>query len=191
MELHHGSLSRRVSVAGRFSVEFRRMGSAQLTRNPLLHLGPHRLKNHPGVPHVILDVLLLVQKPPVPLVQRLGQIPMEQRDHGLDAVRQTFVHEVDVVLQTGLVDGVVAAAQRDDAAPGNAEAVGFGAQRLHERHVVFVAVVGVAGDVAVGAVGNFARDAAEGVPDAVGAAIFVGCAFDLVAGGMLVPESSS
>jgi uncharacterized membrane protein len=43
-------------------------------------------------------------------------------------------------------------------------------------------VVGVAGHFAAGAVGDFARDLAELVPDGVAAAVFVSGAFDLVAG---------
>jgi len=43
-------------------------------------------------------------------------------------------------------------------------------------------VVGVAGDLAAGAVGDFSWDLAELVPDGVAAAVFVGGAFDLVAG---------
>ena len=43
-------------------------------------------------------------------------------------------------------------------------------------------MVGVAGDLAAGAVGDLAGDLAEVVPDGVAAAVFVGGAFDLVAG---------
>jgi len=43
-------------------------------------------------------------------------------------------------------------------------------------------VVGVAGDLAAGAVGDLAGDLAELVPDGVAAAVLVGSAFDLVAG---------
>jgi len=42
-------------------------------------------------------------------------------------------------------------------------------------------VVGVAGDLAAGAVGDLAGDLAEVVPDGVAAAVFTDGAFDLVA----------
>ena len=105
---------------------------------------------------------------------------MEECDHGLDVVGQQFVDEVDVVLQALVVDGVVAAAERDHAGPGHAEAVCFCSEGFQEGDVSFVDVVGVAGHFAAGAVCDFAGDLAKGVPDGVAAAIFVCGAFDLV-----------
>jgi hypothetical protein len=50
-------------------------------------------------------------------VQLIGKIPMEERDHRLDASLAKVVYEFDVVLEAFLVYGVIASAERDDARP--------------------------------------------------------------------------
>jgi hypothetical protein len=150
--------------------------------NPELHLGPESLEHELAVADKVLDVLLLVQQTSVPVMEALRQVPVEERDHGLDVVGQQLVDEVDVVLQALVVDGVITTAERNHARPGHAKAVCFRSEGFEQGDVGFVDVVGVAGHFAAGAVGDFARDLAELVPDGVAAAVFVSGAFDLVAG---------
>jgi hypothetical protein len=106
-------------------------------------------------------------------------------DEGGDAGGEEVVAELGVVVNAGLVDGVVPAALGDDAGPGEGEAVGLGAEGLEEGDVLGGAVVGVAGGLAGAAVGDLSGDLAEGVPDTGATSILVNGTLDLVAGGGL------
>jgi len=132
--------------------------------DPVLALGD-RLEGKAGVVLEIGRELLLVQEAAVALVERIGKIPVEEGDEGGDAGLEEVVDELDVVVNALLVDGVVAAAERDQAGPGEGEAVGGGAERLEEVDILLGAVVRVASDGARAAVGDLAGDGAEGVPD--------------------------
>ena len=132
---------------------------------------------------VVLKVereLLSVQEAAVALVKSIGEIPMEERDEGSDASREEVVHELDVMVDTLLVDGVVAATDRDDPGPRDGEAVCCGAEGLEERDIFLGPVVRVAGYGARTPVGNLAGDGTEGVPDGRAAAISFSSTFDLV-----------
>lgn len=85
--------------------------------NPVLDSVAHSVKDHTSVAGKISDELLLVQETAVALVQLIGQVPVEESDQGLDARLEEIIYELDVVLQTLLVDGVVAASEGDDAGP--------------------------------------------------------------------------
>ena len=76
-----------------------------------------------------------------------------------------------------------APALRNHPRPGDAEAIVLDAQFGHQLHVVFEAMVVVAGHVARIAVGGVAGPVAEGIPNARLAAILGGRALDLVSGG--------
>jgi hypothetical protein len=89
---------------------------------------------------------------------------VEERDHRRDPVSEEVVDELDVEVEAGLVDRVVAASQRDDAGPRDGEAVALGAGLLQQLNVLVCAVVRVAGDITAVAAGNLARDLAECVP---------------------------
>ncbi len=116
----------------------------------------------------------------------LGEIPVEKGEPGFDVGGEEFVGEAAVEVEAFFVDA--SAAVGDAAGPGGREAVGFEAELFHEGDVLFVAVVMIAGDVAGVIHGDSAGAAAEGVPDAGGAAVF-GCgAFDLIGGGGGTPE---
>jgi hypothetical protein len=90
---------------------------------------------------------------------------MEQRDHRRDSSSEEIVNKLDVEIDPGLVDGVIASAQGDDAAPGDGEAVAFCAGGFEEVDVFGGAVVRVASYVSRRSVGDLAWDLAEGVPD--------------------------
>ena len=80
------------------------------------------------------------------VLQRLGQVPVEQVDQRLDARAEQGVDEALVEVETGLVDG--AGPRGQDARPADAEAIGARPQLGHQPDVLRVAVVVVAGDVA-------------------------------------------
>ena len=86
------------------------------------------------------------------ILQRLGQVPVEQVEHRLNARRVELLEEPPVEVDTALVRR--AAARRQDARPGDAEAVGIRAELGHQPNVVAVAVVVVVGNVARVAVGD-------------------------------------
>jgi len=77
-----------------------------------------------------------------------------------------------------------------NARPGERKAITIEAESAHERDVVAVAVVVVAGDVAGIGVGDLAGCVGEAVPDGFAFAIFIPCAFDLVRGSGGAPEEA-
>ena len=120
-------------------------------------------------------------EPPPGILERLREVPVEERRHRLDACFEQAVDEPVVEREARLVDG--AAARRLHAGPGHREAVAVGAQALHEGDVLGPAVVVVAGHGPVGAVEDATGLGREGVPDAGAAAVLVDGALDLVGGG--------
>ena len=119
------------------------------------------------------------------VLQRLRQVPVEEVDQRLDARVEQGVDEALVEVEAGLVDR--AGPRRQDARPADAEAVRARAELGHQPHVLRVAVVVVAGDVARAAVGDGARLAGEGVPDRRSSAVLGRRSLDLVGGGGEAP----
>lgn len=148
--------------------------------DPVLALG-HGLEQDARVVGKVGHKLLLVQHAEVALVKLIGQIPVEERDHGSDARVEEVVDELDVVVQSLLVDGVVAATEWDHARPGDGEAVGLCAGLLQELDVLRNAVVRVAGHITRAAASDLAWDLAEGVPDGGATAISIWSTLNLVA----------
>ena len=126
--------------------------------------------------------------PAASVLQRLRQVPVVEGGVGFNAVLEEGVGEPAVEVDAGLVGP--AGAGGEDAAPGDGEAAGLEAELLHELHVVAVAVEEVIGDVAGVAVGGFAGDVGEGVPDRGAAAAFADGAFHLVGGGGGAPQEA-
>lgn len=129
----------------------------------------------------ILRELLLVQVAAVPLVQSIGEVPMQECDQWLDTCSAQVVDEFDVVLDALFIHGVIASAQGDDARPREGEAVRVCARRLQQLDVLGRTVVGITRDVAIGSVPDLARDVGEDIPYAVALAICLGTPFNLVA----------
>ena len=117
-------------------------------------------------------------------LQGLRQVPVVE---GAPGVQAAFEHGVDQAVvegQAGLVHGAKAKTPlRQDARPGDGEAVGVDAQRGDQVEVAVQAVVVVAGDVAVARVGDGAGLLAEAVPDGFALAVGEGRALDLGGGG--------
>ena len=68
----------------------------------------------------------VARRPAAGVLEHLGQVPVVERDDRLDAGCEELVDEASVEVQARLVDG--ARARRQDARPGDAEAIGRQAQ---------------------------------------------------------------
>jgi hypothetical protein len=119
----------------------------------------------------------LAVQPAALVLQVLGQIPVIERDEGLDAA---LAQAIDQALVEVDALGVGLASQVHHARPGNGKAVGIHAQTLQDVQVFVEAVVVVAGHVAVLAAQHLARRGAEAVPDRFEPAVFMCGALDLV-----------
>lgn len=84
-------------------------------RYPIFYFRAEASETDPGVVLVVLDKLVLVQHASISLVKFVGEIPMEQRDHWLDACLDKVVDEFDVELKALLIHGVVSSSKRNDA----------------------------------------------------------------------------
>ena len=109
--------------------------------------------------------------PAARVLERLRQVPVVERDERLDAGLEQPVDEPIVERQARRVR--LPAPAREDARPGDREAVGAEAEPLHELDVLGPAVIVVAGDGTVAAVGDGAGARGEAIPDRFAAAVFV------------------
>ncbi len=126
------------------------------------------------------------RRPAAGILEGLWQIPVVKGDEGRDVGRQQAVNQPAVELQPGLIDPAAAVGQ--DARPGDGEAVGAQAERLHQFDVLRPAVVVVAGDVAGVPLENVARRVGEAIPDRLPFAVLVPGALDLVRGRRRAPH---
>jgi hypothetical protein len=123
----------------------------------------------------------VARRPAAALLQRLRQVPVEQRRGRLDAALQHPLDQPAVEVE--------ALAQRRaeavglDPRPGDREAVGLDLQRLDQVEVLAPAVVVVAGDVAGLAADDVALLVDEAVPVRLAAAVLADGALDLVGRG--------
>ncbi len=106
------------------------------------------------------------------------KIPVEKRDPRRDAGGEQLVHQTVVETEAGRAD--LADAGGEHARPGDGETVGLQADLAHERDVLRVAAVVVAGDVAVVAFPDASLLMGKHVPDGVALAVGVARAFDLI-----------
>jgi hypothetical protein len=120
------------------------------------------------------------REPATGVLQRLRQVPVEQRGMRLDAGGQQLVDQAVVEVHARRVEGARTGGLHTR--PRDREAVGIDAQRLHQRHVGGHAVVVVAGHLAGLAVAHLAGRGAEAVPDAFAAPVLAAAAFDLEGG---------
>src|SRR4030042_770480 len=103
------------------------------------------------------------------LLEHLWQIPVVENHHGLDPLGEQGIHQPVVEAQACLIDR--AAALRRDPGPGHGQAVGADSQLRPEGHVLFPAVVVVAGHVAGVPVAYVPGGVSEAVPDALASPI--------------------
>ena len=125
-------------------------------------------------------------RPAALVLEFLGQVPVVKRGGGRDSVLGELVEQPAVVVQAPGVRGSAAAGL--DPRPGDREPVRAQSERGHQRHVLTVTVVRVAGDVAGVAAANLARRVAESVPDRGALAVAARCSLDLVRGGRCSPD---
>ena len=118
--------------------------------------------------------------------KRLRIIPVEQRDKRADAVGEQRVNQAVVKRDAILVDR--ADALRQNARPGEGEAVVFYAQPRHELYVFFDAVIMIAGDIAGVTAVDFARPVGKRIPDGRPLAAIKCRAFNLVGRGRRAPN---
>jgi hypothetical protein len=119
------------------------------------------------------------------VLERLGEVPVVERQPRADAGVVELVDETAVEVQPALVDGAGVGAHP---VPGHREPVRRQAEVAHHRDVLGHPVVVVAGDVARVPVHHGAGDPAERVPDRRRAAVLGGGALDLVRRGGGAPE---
>src|SRR5207249_4535462 len=77
---------------------------------------------------------------------------------------------------------------REHAAPGDAEAVGLEAELAHQRHIIRVAAIVVAGDITRIPVAHQAGRVREALPDARRGTVGERRAFDLMSRGRTTPQ---
>ena len=116
--------------------------------------------------------------PSARILESLRRVPVEERRERFDVVRQQLVDEAVVEVEPGLVDR--SAARRNDPRPRDREAKRVEPEVAHQRHVVGVAVVEVAGWFPRVAVPDLPGRRAEPIPDTLATAVLVHRAFDLV-----------
>src|SRR2546426_796288 len=119
-------------------------------------------------------------------VERRGQIPMVERDVRLDPALQQLVDKPRIEIDSLFVDS--SGSLGIDAAPRDAESISVRSQLGHDRNIVLVAPVVVAGNVARLIEPGVARSVRETVPDAATGAITGRGAFDLVGRGAGSPK---
>src|SRR5262245_2753593 len=139
------------------------------------------------VPAVVGERLCRVFGPPaaVPVLQRLREIAVIERGEGLDPLCAQRVGQALVEVDAFRVRRLVTL--REDARPGDREAIGVGANVLHQRDVFLVAVIVIVGDVAGVAVLDLPGCVRERVPDRRTLAVLVPRPLDLVRGGSDAP----
>ena len=86
-----------------------------------------------------------VARPAPARVERLGEIPMVEGEHGLDPPLQQRIDQVSIEIQARLIHPP--AALGEDPRPGHAEAVGVQTERRHQGDILAPAPVVVAGDI--------------------------------------------
>src|SRR4029078_7172122 len=112
---------------------------------------------------------------------------IERRERD-DIVFQQRVDQAAVEVEPALID--LAASLRQDARPGNREAVGPQTQLLHQRDILAPAVVVVAGQVAGAAVLDTPWRMSKAIPDRLALAVFIPGTFDLVGSGCRAPQEA-
>ncbi len=124
-------------------------------------------------------------RPTAEVLERLGQVPVVEGEHGLDVLRQEGVDEPVVEGEALLVDSALA--ERHHPRPRDRETVCLEAEAGHQVDVFLHAVVVVAGDITGSAVLDSAGLVGEGIPDGQAAVVFAAGALDLVGGGGSAP----
>ena len=111
---------------------------------------------------------------------------MIQGDVGVDAAGEELVDQAVVEAEARFVGAPRPLGQHPG--PGHREPVGAQTEVGHERDILAVPVVVVAGDVAGVAVPHPPRGVGKVVPDALPATVLIDGPFDLIRGGRRSPQ---
>src|SRR5262245_1576354 len=103
---------------------------------------------------------------------------MVQSGIWLDAVGEDFVDQPIIKIEAFWIGR--ASSVRKDARPCNGEAIGLGAQRLHQLDVFLVPVVVVVGDVTRALIGDLSGRVRKAIPNRWASTVLVDGAFDLI-----------
>ena len=139
---------------------------------------------------VIAEDLAGLRRAPAakPVLERLRQVPMIERQPRLDAVLEELVDQAVVEVEPLRVR--LAVAVRKQPRPGHREAIGLAAELPDERDVLLVAVIVLVGAVAGAAVLDLAGDADELVPDRDPSTVLIDRALDLIGRGRRAPDEA-
>ena len=118
----------------------------------------------------------VAREPAAIVLQSLRQVPVIQHQVSGDAVFLQGLEQALVKGDAGRVPRPLAVGL--DARPGHRKAISIHAERRHQRDVFAVAVIMVAGDVAVAGVEDVGALQAEGIPDRRALAVGAGGALD-------------
>ena len=127
-------------------------------------------------------------EPSAQVVQRGGEVPVVERRHRFDVRGDERVDQPPIEIDTALICAPLSV--RQHATPTNAEAVGLQAERAHQRDVVGIAMVVVAGNVAGIAAGGQSGRMREALPDARARAVVERRPFDLIRRGGRAPQKT-
>jgi hypothetical protein len=172
--LDRESVPEKLVVGGRQRVEEqRRAGRVHAERVAVEGDGRRLVHRHPAA-HAVAERLPreervlgepgggVTREPAAGVLQCLGGVPVEERGHRRDAVRQQLVEEAVVEGDGGSAQLPAAAGLQ--ARPAEGEAVGVDAELAHKPHVLGVAVVVVGADRRVRAVRDASGLSHERVP---------------------------
>ncbi len=124
---------------------------------------------------------LAASKAAILFEERLGHVPMIERNKGGDVLCQQGIDQAVVVIETFSVDRALAL--RAHATPGDREAIRIHFQLGHDRHIGLEVVVGVAGNITRVSILDLPGLAHKHIPDRGAFAIGIPAAFNLVGGG--------
>ena len=125
-------------------------------------------------------------QPPALVIERQRIIPGKQRHVGLNSDGEQIINELVIECQPLGID--LAGPSGNHSRPSDREPVGVGAQRFHQGHVGFRAVVMVARFRAGVTAPDCARFAAKHIPNRLPATVRLGSAFDLIGGRRNTPD---
>ena len=159
-------------------------GDRLVEGDPVVHQVAEIVKEDGGVVQIPVDYLPVTEA--ALDLQGVGQIPVVDGGVDLNASPLQGGKQAFIIVDPRGVD--LTHALRQDAGPGEGQAVGLHAQLFEQGHVPLDVVIGVAADVRDAAVLDLAGQAAEHVPDGWAAPVFKGRAFDLLGGGGHAPD---
>jgi hypothetical protein len=109
-----------------------------------------------------------------------------QRERWLNIEFQQLIDKAAVEVETLLID--FASPGGEHARPTDAEAVGAETQVAHQADVLADPPVMITGDIAIRAIGDFARHMREAMPNALAGTVGQGRSFDLIGARGRAPE---